>query len=106
MNPEPDPTSEASDKNPKELGEIVGRKAERKLRARREKPLGLWYGLGMFGLVGWSVVIPTLIGIAVGAWLDRTWHSRISWTITGLSIGVALGSLNAWFWVQKEGFRD
>ncbi len=60
----------------------------------------------MFGLVGWSVAIPTLIGIAVGVWLDRRWPGQVSWTLTFLIIGVALGCLNAWYWVKQESGRD
>jgi predicted F0F1-ATPase subunit len=31
---------------------------------------GVWFGLGMMGLIGWSVVVPTLLGAALGIWLD------------------------------------
>jgi ATP synthase protein I len=89
-----------------ELTEQVGRKAERKLRASREGKRSIWFGLGMFGLVGWSVAIPTLIGIAIGVWLDARWHDPYSWTLMGLIVGVALGCLNAWFWVKRESTRD
>jgi len=88
---------------PEPLNSIVDRKAERKLRAQRERPRSLWYGLGMFGLVGWSVAIPTLIGVAIGLWFDANYPSPISWTLTGLGIGILIGCLNAWFWVQREG---
>lgn len=84
---------------------LIGNKQERKLRARRE-PDGVWFGLGMFGLVGWSVAIPTLLGIALGVWLDGKLHDRYSWTLMGLAVGIVLGCLNAWFWVQREGRHD
>lgn len=29
----------------------------------------------MFGIIGWAVAIPTLIGVAVGIWLDRHYPS-------------------------------
>ena len=32
---------------------------------------GVWFGLGMMGLIGWSVVVPTLLGAALGIWLDK-----------------------------------
>ena len=80
----------------------VGQKEERKLRARQEGDRGVWFGFGMFGLVGWSVSIPTLIGIALGVWIDKTWPSRYSWTLMGLIIGVLIGCLNAWYWVKRE----
>jgi ATP synthase protein I len=80
----------------------IGRKAERKLRARGQADRSVWFGLGMFGLVGWAVAIPTLLGIALGFWLDRKLSGRVSWTLTGLVVGVVLGCLNAWFWVERE----
>ena len=49
----------------------VGAKAARKLKARRNSTQGVWLGLGMMGLVGWSVVVPTLLGAALGIWLDK-----------------------------------
>jgi len=79
--------------------EEIGRKAQRKLRARRERDRGVWFGLGMFGLIGWSVAIPTVGGIALGLWLDSVFGSGISWTLSLLVVGVGLGCLNAWYWV-------
>lgn len=84
------------------VGEEIGRKAERKLKARGEKHRGVWFGLGMFGLVGWSVAVPTVLAIALGLWLDAEFPNRISWTLTLLFIGVALGCLNAWYWIKRE----
>ena len=79
----------------------VGKKEARKIKGRSQKDEGLWFGLGVFGIVGWSVVIPTLIGTAVGLWIDRTWPSRFSWTLMLLVLGLALGCLNAWYWMKK-----
>lgn len=89
-----------------EMADAVGRQAERKDRARQEGRTGVWFGLGMFGLVGWAVAVPTVAGIALGLWLDAHWPSRISWTIALLFAGVALGCINAWWWVQRESSRD
>lgn len=99
--------NEGKDHSPKnrEFGQEVGAKEERKLKARKEKERGLWFGLGMFGLVGWAVTIPTLIAVAVGLWIDRKWPSPYSWTLMFLFIGVVLGCLNAWYWVKRESGR-
>jgi ATP synthase protein I len=94
------------DKSRAELIRQVGEKEFRKLRARREKDRSVWFGLGMFGLVGWSVAIPTLIGIALGIWIDTTWSSPYSWTLMLLFIGVMVGCLNAWYWVNRESRRN
>ncbi|MGD2171070.1 MAG: AtpZ/AtpI family protein [Gammaproteobacteria bacterium] len=88
------------------LQKEVERKAERKLRARREEARTAWFWLGMFGLVGWSIAIPALIGVALGIWIDRRWPGPASWTLTLLIIGVAVGCLNAWYWVRQESTRD
>ena len=86
----------------KELCRKVKIKEARKMRARQRKEGSVWFGLGMFGLVGWSVAIPTLIGVALGVWIDLRWPSRYSWTLMLLIIGIGLGCLNAWFWVIRE----
>jgi ATP synthase protein I len=63
--------------------------------------MGNHFGLGMFGVVGWSIAIPTLIGVAAGLWIDKTFPSRFSWTLMLLIAGIALGCMNGWYWVKK-----
>lgn len=85
------------------LGREVGRKAERKIRGRGRKTRTVWFGLGMFGLVGWAVAVPALIGVGVGIWLDGRYpQDRVSWTLTFMIIGIGVGCLNAWYWVKQE----
>ena len=90
----------------KQFEQAVKRKAERKLQARQKKERPVWFGLGMFGLVGWAVAVPTLAGIALGLWIDGRWPGRASWTLNLLIIGVIIGCLNAWYWVSKESRHD
>jgi ATP synthase protein I len=86
-----------------DLGRRVGHKAARKLRGRRQKRRTVWFGLGMFGLVGWAVAVPTLIGIGIGVWLDDRYPAgQVSWTLTFLVLGIAVGCLNAWYWIKQE----
>ncbi len=105
---EPEPHTSAEQRRPLQaaLEETVGAKEARKLQARRAGPQDAWFGLGMFGLVGWSVALPTLLGVAAGVWLDTTWHSRFSWTLMLLGLGICLGCVNAWYWVTRESRRD
>lgn len=84
------------------LADQIGAKAERKLKARRSGIPGLWFGLGMMGLIGWSVAVPTLLGAALGLWLDQRYPGGRSWTLALLMAGLAVGCLNAWHWVDKE----
>ena len=80
----------------------VGAKAARKLKARRNSKQGVWFGLGMMGLIGWSVVVPTLLGAALGLWLDKHHSGKHAWTLALLVAGLTIGCLNAWHWVAKE----
>jgi ATP synthase protein I len=84
------------------LAEQVGTKAARKLKARRSATPGVWFGLGMMGLIGWSVVVPTLLGAGLGLWLDHHYPGGRSWTLALLVAGLTLGCFNAWHWVSKE----
>ena len=85
-----------------DLAGQVGAKAARKLKARRNGAPGVWLGLGTMGLIGWSVAIPTVLGAALGMWLDDRYPGKFSWTLALLMAGLALGCLNAWRWVANE----
>jgi ATP synthase protein I len=80
----------------------VGEKEARKLNAQQHVTETVWSGLGMMGLVGWSVAVPTLLGAALGHWLDKNHPGSHSWTLMMLAIGLGLGCVNAWHWVAKE----
>jgi ATP synthase protein I len=80
----------------------VGKKEIRKQRARSTKDRSVWFGLGMFGLVGWSVAFPTVIGTVIGIWIDKKFGGRFSWTLILLVGGLLLGCFVAWQWVNKE----
>ncbi len=80
----------------------VGAQAARKLKAQRRATRTIWFGFGMSGLVGWSVTVPTLIGVALGVWVDKHYRSSYSWTLMLMLIGLVIGCLNAWHWVSRE----
>jgi ATP synthase protein I len=101
MNEEMTKKSEKSEMETTDFVTRIGAKAARKIKARSHKS-GVWFGLGMMGLVGWSVVIPTLLGAALGLWLDKHYPGGRSWTLTLLMAGLVLGCFNAWHWVTKE----
>lgn len=86
-----------------ELCKRIGAAERRRLRGRRQRRRTVWFGLGMMGLIGWSVALPTLAAIAVGVWLDKLLPGRHSWTLMMVFVGIAIGCLNAWYWVLREG---
>lgn len=89
-----------------DLLDAVERKERRKLRAQAEGKRSIAHGFGMFGMVGWSVAVPTLLGIALGVWIDSRSGSRYSWTLMLMVIGLVMGAVNAWYWVSRESERD
>ncbi|MBQ1784875.1 MAG: AtpZ/AtpI family protein [Gammaproteobacteria bacterium] len=97
--PRPPPTAGPAKPN---LADQIGSKATRKLRARSSGTPGIWFGLGMMGLIGWSVAVPTLLGAALGLWLDQHYPGGRSWTLALLVAGLAIGCLNAWHWLSRE----
>jgi len=80
----------------------IDKKVNNKLWARNNPAQGIWFGLGMMGLVGWSVTIPTILGVMGGVWLDSHLKDNYSWTLMLLFAGLIAGCMIAWHWVSKE----
>jgi len=85
-----------------EFYETVDEKARRKERARQVREHHLWTSLGVMGVVGCTVALPTLLGVLVGLWLDANWPGSFSWTLTLLVGGLFIGCVGAWQWVSQE----
>ena len=82
--------------------EDIGRRARRRERARDDPGASPLRGLGVFGMIGWSVAVPTVGGAFLGLWLDRHLPQAFNWTLALILGGVALGSVIAWAWASKE----
>jgi ATP synthase protein I len=94
---------EQSGKNdPNLFSEQVNIKEKRKLKALHNDKQSVWSGIGMFGMVGWTIAVPTLVGVAVGIGLDKNHPESFSWTLSCLILGLFIGCLIAWHWVTKE----
>jgi len=96
------PDKSSSKQPSKRFSQEIGAKAARKLHAQRHITKTVWFGLGMLGLIGWSVAIPTLLGALLGLWLDGHYGGDRSWTLALLVAGLCIGCFNAWHWVAKE----
>ena len=92
--------SNKNDEN--KFSEQIATKEKRKLKAQQVTSGSAWSGIGMFGMVGWSVTIPTLLGAALGIWLDKKYSQSFSWTLSFLLAGLIAGCVIAWYWVAKE----
>ncbi|MBI9074048.1 MAG: AtpZ/AtpI family protein [Desulfatibacillum sp.] len=80
----------------------ISSKEKSRLRARKRGPGDIWFGVGTFGVVGWAVAVPTVIGVFLGAWIDIKNQGQYSWALMLMGIGMALGCLNAWFWISRQ----
>lgn len=88
---------------PDKPAEDIARHAER-MKANRENPgPSPLRGIGIFGMIGWSIAVPTVGGAFLGLWLDRVAPQRFSWTLVLILGGVVIGAFIAATWINREG---
>lgn len=88
-----------------ELVKKIKSDTRKKIKAQSESK-EIMFGLGLFGIVGWSIAIPTLLGIALGVFLDERFNHSFSWTLTLLFAGIMMGCFNAWHWIKEKSEGD
>lgn len=84
------------------LGQAVRQRQGRRELWHREGERSLGQNLAMIGALGWTIVVPTLLGIFLGRWLDRAFQSGIFWTLGLLTAGLAAGCTFAWKRMHNE----
>ena len=97
-----EPGKRKAENSEEHVVETIKREVSRMEEARRNPSHGILFGLGMFGVVGWSIAVPTIAGVYLGLWLDRIWPAVFSWTISLLFVGVMLGVVVAWRWIRRN----
>jgi ATP synthase protein I len=83
------------------LDQAVRTRRERRTLWTREGERSLGENIAMIGVLGWTIVTPTLLGILCGRWLDRRWQTGIFWTLGLLFVGLVLGCTLAWKRMHK-----
>ncbi|MEZ4236646.1 MAG: AtpZ/AtpI family protein [Myxococcota bacterium] len=78
------------------LEDAVRQRSERASRWAREGERPMAKNLALIGVVGWLVVIPMLLGVAAGRWLDARFDTGITLTAALLVVGLAAGVTLAW----------
>jgi ATP synthase protein I len=81
---------------PRLLDEEVRRHRERRARAQRDSRRSIGEDLALAGVIGWTLVIPALLGIYAGRALDRRFGSGVFWTLGLLVAGIVVGCVLAW----------
>jgi ATP synthase protein I len=79
----------------------IQRRAERFRRWQEERDPSVARRLAQIGVLGWIIVVPMLIGVFAGRWLDQKFHSGIFCTAPLLMLGAVLGCWSAWKWMQS-----
>lgn len=80
----------------------AARRAEERRREGIEVPEpSLGVRLGQIGILGWTIVVPTLIGVVVGHWLDRLFGTKVFFSAPLIMIGAAFGMWSAWRWMHR-----
>jgi ATP synthase protein I len=93
------PDAERDEQDPLVTG--VRLRGERHQRWLREGDPSVARRLAQIGVLGWIIVVPMLIGVFLGRWLDRMFDSGLFCTAPLLMIGAALGCWSAWRWMQS-----
>ncbi|MBZ5523259.1 MAG: AtpZ/AtpI family protein [Acidobacteriia bacterium] len=75
---------------------------QQRMMSARGRSGGAWDSIAILGTIGWSVVAPTLVGVALGVWIDSRWPSRFSWALILMLSGLMLGSANAWLRIRGD----
>ena len=92
----------AHSENHQRLEQAVRTRRERRERWIREGERSVGQNLAMIGALGWTIVLPTLVGIFLGRRLDRSLDSGIFWTLGLLVAGLAAGCAFAWRRMHSE----
>lgn len=81
------------------LDSVRLRRARAWLREREGEP-SFGRQLAQVGVLGWMIVVPTLLGTFLGRWVDRQFATGIFWTAPLMLTGLALGCRTAWRWMH------
>ncbi len=89
-------------RKPDPLTEAVRKRERRAAEARESGERSGWQNLAVIGTLAWQVLLPTLLGILLGRWLDRLTGHPVLFSALGIIGGVALGFWMAFYlWGRK-----
>ncbi|WP_112799111.1 AtpZ/AtpI family protein [Rhizobium sp. SYY.PMSO] len=84
------------------LAEAARRAAEREKEGRSNPEPSLGARLGQIGILGWTIVVPTLLATLLGRWLDRSFSTGIFFSAPCIMLGAAFGFWSAWKWMHRS----
>lgn len=91
--------AEFDENNEKVMRENLVRKAVM-LKMRRNQH---WSGnFGLITALGGVIILPIVIGILTGTYLDNHFPITFSWKLSLIFCGFVWGMANAYFWIKTE----
>jgi ATP synthase protein I len=75
--------------------------AERAAEGEKVPEPSLGARLGQIGVLGWAIVVPTLLALLAGRWLDRTFATGVFFSAPLVMIGAGIGLWSAWKWMHR-----
>ena len=68
-----------------------------------QRPYRHWHAnFGLIASLGGVIIVPILLGVIGGGWLDENYPQTFSWRLSGLFLGFMWGLMNAYFWLNIE----
>jgi ATP synthase protein I len=92
--------SEPEDDDP--LLRNVRLRSQRRDRAQREGEPSTMKRLAEIGVLGWMIVVPVLVGLFIGRWLDELTQLHLLFTSALIIAGFVLGFWSAWRWMNRQ----
>lgn len=83
------------------VAEAARHAADRQREGAANPEPSLGKSLGQIGVLGWTIVVPTLLGLFIGRWLDRLLHSGVFFAAPLLMLGAGFGLWSAWKWMHR-----
>lgn len=99
-------TDGATDDDTDRMAHAARQAVQRKREAQEEPEPSLGVRLGQIGILGWTIVVPTLLGLVIGHWLDRHLNTGVFFSAPLLMAGAAVGLWSAWKWMHRQTRRD
>jgi ATP synthase protein I len=85
------------------LASAARKAVERNAKGHADPEPSLGARLGQVGVLGWYIIVPTLLGLFLGRWLDRQFATGIFFSAPLLMVGAAIGFWLAWRWMHRQG---
>ena len=86
----------------KEMQDAIRRRQTRREAWEKQGERPLWKNLSMVGALGWLIVVPTLIGVFAGRWLDGLFGTGVTFSGALTFAGACLGFYLVWRRMNDE----